>query len=69
MVESDDLRYTKIALNNGSGAIPVLGFGTLIPDPGRPEPRPRRRWRQDFARSTPRNATCSVESLFTRRGS
>jgi diketogulonate reductase-like aldo/keto reductase len=30
---SDDLRYTKIPLNNGSGAIPALGFGTLIPDP------------------------------------
>src|ERR1700728_3147704 len=33
MVESDSLRYTKMALNNGSGAIPALGFGTLIPDP------------------------------------
>ena len=33
MVNPDDLRYTKIALNNGSGAIPALGFGTLIPDP------------------------------------
>src|SRR5271163_1245558 len=33
MVESDTLRLTKIALNNGSGAIPALGFGTLIPDP------------------------------------
>src|SRR3954466_338689 len=33
MVESDDLRYTKMPLNNGSGAIPALGFGTLIPDP------------------------------------
>ncbi len=33
MVESDGLRYTKLALNNGSGAIPALGFGTLIPDP------------------------------------
>jgi diketogulonate reductase-like aldo/keto reductase len=33
MVETDNLRYTKIALNNGSGAIPALGFGTLIPDP------------------------------------
>src|SRR5438046_7116433 len=32
MVESDSLRYTKIPLNNGSGAIPALGFGTLIPD-------------------------------------
>src|SRR5262245_4924963 len=33
MVESDDLRSTKMPLNNGSGAIPALGFGTLIPDP------------------------------------
>src|ERR1700678_2036698 len=33
MVENDNLRETKIALNNGSGAIPALGFGTLIPDP------------------------------------
>jgi diketogulonate reductase-like aldo/keto reductase len=33
MVNPDDLRYTKMALNNGSGAMPALGFGTLIPDP------------------------------------
>ena len=33
MVESNNLRNTKLALNNGSGAIPALGFGTLIPDP------------------------------------
>src|ERR1700759_989285 len=33
MIESDDLRYTKMPLNNGSGAIAALGFGTLIPDP------------------------------------
>jgi diketogulonate reductase-like aldo/keto reductase len=33
MVENDNLRYTKISLNNGSGTIPALGFGTLIPDP------------------------------------
>jgi diketogulonate reductase-like aldo/keto reductase len=33
MVGSDNLRYTKLALNNGFGAIPALGFGTLIPDP------------------------------------
>ena len=32
MVENDDLRYTTMALNSGSGAIPALGFGTLIPD-------------------------------------
>src|SRR5881409_2093836 len=33
MVERDNLRDTRIPLNNGSGAIPALGFGTLIPDP------------------------------------
>jgi diketogulonate reductase-like aldo/keto reductase len=33
MVEKDSLRYTKLALKNGAGAIPALGFGTLIPDP------------------------------------
>src|SRR3954470_2659685 len=33
MVASDNLGQTKFALNNGSGAIPALGFGTLIPDP------------------------------------
>ena len=33
MADNDDLRYTKMPLNNGSGAIPALGFGTLIPDP------------------------------------
>ena len=32
MANPDDLRYTKIALNNGR-AMPALGFGTLIPDP------------------------------------
>src|SRR5580704_8296219 len=32
MASTDDLRYTKIALHNGS-AMPALGFGTLIPDP------------------------------------
>ncbi len=33
MADSDNLRTKKMALNNGSGAIPALGFGTLIPDP------------------------------------
>jgi len=32
MLGPDYLRYKKIPLNNGSGAIPALGFGTLIPD-------------------------------------
>jgi len=33
MATPDTLRYTKIPLNNGSDAIPAVGFGTLIPDP------------------------------------
>jgi diketogulonate reductase-like aldo/keto reductase len=33
MVGSDELRDTKIELNHGDGAMPALGFGTLIPDP------------------------------------
>src|SRR5215468_11068038 len=33
MADNDDLRFTKIPLNTGSGAIPALGFGTLISDP------------------------------------
>jgi len=32
-MKTDNLRFTKLALNHGSGAIPALGFGTLIPDP------------------------------------
>ena len=32
MNESFDLRLTRMPLSNGSGFIPVLGFGTLIPD-------------------------------------
>jgi hypothetical protein len=30
---SDTLRFTKIPLSDGSGAVPALGFGSLIPDP------------------------------------
>ncbi|MBV8392920.1 MAG: aldo/keto reductase [Alphaproteobacteria bacterium] len=33
MAAPDTLRYGKIPLAHGSGAIPVLGFGTLIADP------------------------------------
>ena len=33
VAEGDNLRYTKLPLNGGSGEIPALGFGTLIPDP------------------------------------
>src|SRR3954463_500261 len=33
MAEPDNLRHTTMALSDGSGAMPALGFGTLIPDP------------------------------------
>ena len=33
MTTSDTLRDTRIHLAHGSGAIPAVGFGTLIPDP------------------------------------
>jgi aldehyde reductase len=33
MIASPDLRATRIPLNHGTGHIPTLGFGTLIPDP------------------------------------
>jgi len=32
MTESSDLRLMRMALNSGSGHMPALGFGTLIPD-------------------------------------
>lgn len=33
MSNPDDLRLTNMALNYGTGVMPALGFGTLIPDP------------------------------------
>src|SRR6201987_5837313 len=33
MIGSSDFRLTRMPLNNGSGNMPALGFGTLIPDP------------------------------------
>jgi hypothetical protein len=33
IVESDNLRSTRIALKSGSGASPALGYGTLTPEP------------------------------------
>ena len=32
MTESSYFQVAKIRLNHGGGLIPVLGFGTLIPD-------------------------------------
>jgi diketogulonate reductase-like aldo/keto reductase len=33
MTPPDSLAYTRIHLANGSGELPAVGFGTLIPDP------------------------------------
>ena len=33
MITNDSIRYTRIPLSHGSGALPAVGFGTLIPDP------------------------------------
>jgi alcohol dehydrogenase (NADP+) len=32
MIESSEFRLARIQLNHGAGQMPVLGFGTLIPD-------------------------------------
>jgi len=32
MIHSDNLRHSRLALHHGTGTIPALGFGTLIPD-------------------------------------
>jgi alcohol dehydrogenase (NADP+) len=32
MIESPDFRFARMPLNHGGGQMPVLGFGTLIPD-------------------------------------
>jgi hypothetical protein len=33
MATPDALRYARLPLTHGSGMIPAVGFGTLIPDP------------------------------------
>jgi diketogulonate reductase-like aldo/keto reductase len=33
MTSNDAIRFTRIPLAHGSGALPAVGFGTLIPDP------------------------------------
>ncbi len=33
MVTEDELRYSRIPLTHGNGALPAAGFGMLIPDP------------------------------------
>jgi len=33
MIANDEIRYMRIPVRHGSGALPAVGFGTLIPDP------------------------------------
>src|ERR1700678_4796099 len=41
MIESSDFRVARIPLSQGAGHMPVLGFGTLIPDPATTKSAPR----------------------------
>ena len=46
MAGLDTLRYRRIPLAHGSGAIPANGFGTLIPDPlATRDKQPRPPWK------------------------
>jgi ribosomal protein L40E len=57
MAEPDTLRYAKIPLTHGAGAIPALGFGTLIPDPLATKQATKTAKKWDFVTSIVRNAT------------
>ena len=56
MIESSDLRMTKIPLNHRAGHMPALGFGTLIPEAA-VTLRPETHWKPDFDTSIARNDT------------
>jgi len=58
MIESSDFRTATIPLNHGAGDMPVLGFGTLIPDAARDDKcYQRRAGKLDFDTSIVRNDT------------
>jgi hypothetical protein len=66
MAIPDTLRYTKIPLNNGSGAIPAVGFGTLIPDPVATQDATRTALEVGFGTSIARSDTAMKTRLATR---
>jgi hypothetical protein len=66
MATPDTLRYTKIPLTHGSGAIPAVGFGTLIPVLSRPNKLPEPHWTSDFDTSIVQNATATKKRLAMR---
>ena len=58
MIESSDLRMTRIPLNHGAGHMPALGFGTLIPDAAVTISCDHEtHWKPDFDTSIARNDT------------
>jgi len=57
MTNPDTLRDTRIPLNNGSGAMPAVGFGTLIPDPVATKQATKTALEVGFAISIVRSAT------------
>ena len=57
MIESSDLRMTRIPLNHGAGHMPALGFGTLIPDAAVTITATRDALKPDFDISIARNDT------------
>ena len=57
MKTSDTLRDTRIYTTHGSGEIPAVGFGTLIPDPLATKQATRAALKRDFDISIVRNAT------------
>ena len=64
MASIEDLRQRRLVLNNGSGEIPALGFGTLISPRG--ETRDVTRglpWRSVFGTSTVPSGTETRQRL------
>ena len=79
MASNEDLCQRRFALNNGSGQIPALGFGTSLSDNtktanavkaavevGFPPPRRRRAVPQRSARSARRSKSCSPTATVRR---
>ncbi len=48
MIESSDLRLTKMPLNKGAGYTRALSFGTLIPDTAVAKTSTRDGWTPEF---------------------
>jgi hypothetical protein len=63
MIESSDFQMTRIPLNNGVGHMPVLGFGTLIPDAKTPA---RARENLNISR-LPEDALDEISGIQTRQ--